>query len=248
MTKSKVIDTLIIILFYIGISALPFSWLFKNETVILIFRIVAQLLIFFLIRLVLKKSPLKLKEKVVDKQMMLWFIPVFLVCFSNYFNLFVEGNYYSFSFSLKLVAALTLSFFVAFNEEYIFRMVIIDNLDDSEKPIVKVVISAAIFGVCHLTHFFSSFNPADLIIVVYTFAIGMVLGMMYVYTHSFWYCVLLHFLYNSINGDLANFIIVPEANKLIYYVVNLSIGLIVGLYLLTIYFTKLNKSETKSAE
>ena len=247
MTKSKTIDTLIIILFYIGISAVPFSWLFKNSTVILIFKIVAQILICFLVRLVLKKSPLKIKEKTANKENMVWFIPAFIICFSNFFNLFVEGNTFAFSFSIDFLLQIFLSFCIAFNEEYIFRMLIIDNLDESEKPIVKVIISASIFGACHLTHFFSSFNPVDLIIVVYTFAIGIVLGLIYVYTHSFWFCVLLHFLYNAINGDLASFIRYGSPDW-IFYVINISVGLFVGLYLLSIYLFRLSKQEETNSK
>ncbi len=246
MTKSKLLDTLILILVYIGISCLPFSLFGLSETLVLIFRILGQLVIFFLFRLILKKSPLKFKERTYNRTNMIFFIPVFILCFSNFFNLLNPANYIEFSFSVDLALALTLSFCVAFNEEYLFRSIIIDNIESSEKPIVKVVISASIFAACHLTSFFSTFNPIDLIQVVYTFGLGIVLGMIYVYTESLWYCVLFHFAYNLVNSDFAQFIKYPNVDYL-YFLINASVGLIVAVYLVIIYFLFLRKTKLEKA-
>lgn len=245
MTKSKLLDTLILILIYIGISCLPFDLFGIKGTLQLIFQILGQFVIFFLFRLVLKKSPLKFKERTYNRTNMIFFIPVFILCFSNFFNLLNPDNYLNFTFSINLLLAILLSFCVAFNEEYLFRSVIIDNIESSEKPIVKVIISASIFAACHLTVFFSSFNPLDLIQVVYTFGLGIVLGLMYVYGECLWYCVLFHFAYNTINGNLAGeWIKYPNLNYL-YYLINALVGLVVAGYLFAIYFLKLKNSKTE---
>ena len=246
MTKSKLLDTLILILVYIGISCLPFSLFGLSETLVLIFRILGQLVIFFLFRLILKKSPLKFKERTYNRFNMILFIPVFVLCFSNFFNLLNPNNYFEFIFSINFLLGILLSFCVAFNEEYLFRSIIIDNIENSEKPFVKVIISASIFAACHLTSFFSTFNPIDLIQVVYTFGLGIVLGMIYVYTESLWYCVLFHFAYNLVNSDFAQFIKYPNVDYL-YYLINASVGLIVAVYLVVIYFLFLRKTKLEKA-
>lgn len=244
MTKSKLLDTLIIILFYIGFSSIPFNLFGVSNVLVLIFSILAQLLIFFLIRLVLKKSPLKFKDRKHNKTNILLFIPVFLLCFSNYFTLFHPDIYFAFDFDFTIFLKIVLSLCVAFNEEYIFRMILIDNLDDSEKPIIKIIIAASIFAAAHLTHFFSTFNPIKLTIVGYTFFLGIILGMLYIYGGSFWYCVLFHFLYNVINGDFGESIKGGD-NDLAYYLINISVGLVIAAYLLIIYFLKFHKKDKK---
>lgn len=123
-------------------------------------------------------------------------------------------------------------------------MIMIDNLEASEKPIIKIIIASSVFSACHLTHFFSSFNPFDLIIVVYTYGIGIILGLIYVYTESFMMCVIFHFLYNSINNNLASWIKLSN-DMLPYYLINTAIGIIVGAYLLVLYLLKFSKCSKK---
>lgn len=244
MTKSKLLDTLILILIYIGISCLPFSW-FVSGTLLYIFQILAQFVIFFLFKLVLKKSPLNFKERQYNRLNMILFIPVFILCFSNFFNLLNPSVTFNFSWSLELSLSIPLCFCVAFNEEYLFRCVIIDNLDSSEKPIVKIIISASIFAACHLTSFFSTFNPVQLIMVVYTFGLGIVLGLMYVYGECLWYCVLFHFAYNVINGEFARRFIFYTESDYSYYLINALVGLVVAAYLVAIYFLKLKQKKVE---
>ena len=117
-------------------------------------------------------------------------------------------------------------------------MILIDNLDDSEKPNIKILIAASIFAACHLTHFFSTFDPSTLAIVGYTFFLGIILGFIYVYGGSFYYCVLFHFAYNTFNDSFASFIN-PGIRDLAYYLINIGVGVMVALYLFLIYIFKI---------
>lgn len=248
MTKNKLYDSLIIILFYIGFSCIPFSLFHISENLQIIFEIIAQLLIFFLLRLTLKKSPLKIKKKKIIPETAVLFIPTFIACFSNFFCLFDPYITIHPEFSVNLLLMIFLSFCIAFNEEYIFRMIIIDNLDKNEKPIVKVLISASVFAVCHLVHFFSTFNPIYLVVVAYTFGLGLILGLMYVYTNSCWFCVLFHFSFNVINNDFAGWINFKSNRNLSYYLINTGVAVVVGIYLLLIFLLKLNKKSEEEIE
>ena len=106
----------------------------------------------------MKKSPLILRERKKKLFNIVLFVPALLACFSNYFTLIYPGYYFEFSFSFDLLLAILLSFCVAFNEEYFFRMIIIDNLDAKERPFVKVIISASFFGVLFAVIYFSSYE------------------------------------------------------------------------------------------
>ena len=102
------------------------------------------------------------------------------------------------------------------------------------KKIVRILISAAIFGVCHITRFLSTFNPADLIVVVYAFGLGMVLGLIYCYTNSFIACIVLHLLFNLVN-DFLFVSLFGVSNVLWYYLINVILAVIIGVYLLLVY-------------
>lgn len=249
MKKNKILDMLIIIFLYIGISCIPFSLLSIDVIFIRIFQIIAQILIFFLIKLVLKNSPLKVKKKFFNSKNVIWFVPAFLVCFSNFFCLLDPSNTFAFKYDKALPFDIVLTILLIINEECIFRVLIIDNIEKKEKPIVKVLLSAAIFSLCHLTQFFSTFNPMDLLVVLYTFGIGIILGLIYVYTNSVWCCVIFHFAYNLINGNLSSLFITYGSNYVSYILINVAVGVVVGLYLLIIYLLVLRKQDTlESAE
>lgn len=241
MSKSKLYDLLIIILLYIGISCLPFDLIPIANYFIILFRIVSQILLFVLLRIFLKKSPLNKDNPQPNKQIIPWFIPLIFVCFSNFFCLFCTDNTFEFSFSVILMLSIVLSVAVAFNEELIFRLILINNLDKYDKPMIKVLISSTVFGLCHITHFLSSFNPLDLITVVYTFGTGMLFGIIYVYGRSFAMAFIFHALYNVINNDLCASWIHFNGTSISYYLPNIIVAAVAILYLSVIYLFVLRK-------
>ena len=240
MKKNKIYDILIIILLYIGISCLPFDLIPVPSFVHYIFKILAQVAIIIFIRYFLKKSPLSKDVQKKNSISIVWFIPLFIVCFSNFFCLIDKNNSVVFSFDIDLIFAIMLSLFIAYNEEYIFRMLLIDNLN-TDKPIMKILISSTIFAACHLSHFLSSFNPVDLIDVVYTFFIGIILGLIFVYTNKFVFVYLFHASYNVINGDFSRYWIHFGSASNSFYLINITVGIIAAVYIVLIYFIKLRK-------
>lgn len=238
MSKNKIYDLIIIILLYIGISSLPFNLIPISNFFITILRISAQILAFFIIQCFLKKSKLIKQVDNSKGHSLLLFLPLFIVCFSNFFCLLDSSNSFEFSFNGDLILTIFLSILIAFNEEYIFRLLLITNIPDEKGSLYKIIISSLIFSLCHLTHFLSSFNPVDLIDVVYTFGIGIVLGLIFVYGKSFVLAVVYHALYNVINGNFAQSWIRYGANSYSFYYINIIVAAVAITYVLLIYFVK----------
>lgn len=135
--------------------------------------------------------------------------PLFLIAFCDLFYIVVFKQ--SMPGTLKWTSRDFIMDFViyalqAFAEELVFRFVIQKNLP-IQKKITKILVASAIFAVCHLITAISywnlldpaSWNWIDLIIVVYTFFIGIVLGTIYEYTNNLILPVVFHLIFNLIN-------------------------------------------------
>ena len=241
--QRKLIDLGIILFAYLFFASIPFGLFIKGEYaewLIPILQIMMQILflafwIFFVPRSSLKvvKIRTNLKNYVV-------MIPAFLICGSNFlYAAFRPGDYqphFSWIFAIQVV----LTFITVANEEYLFRLVLIGNLDPIKKPIWKIVVAAAIFGICHIGAFLNSFNPVDLINVAYTFGLGLILGLIYVYGGAPCTCICLHLLFNIVNGLVFGYAFVVS-DFTTYILVNTGLALFFGIYLLIIYLVRFRK-------
>ena len=126
---------------------------------------------------------------------------------------------------------------MAINEELIFRAIFISNSNYKTK-LTTIIVSAAVFGVCHLTNFLSTFNPASLLMVVYTFLLGLMLGCIYVFTGSYIFVASLHFSFNLLNDVLFEALVPNVTNIWFYLLSNTIVTLFVAAYLVIIYLKK----------
>ena len=136
--------------------------------------------------------------------------PLFLIAFSDLFYIVVFKQ--SVPGTLKwsdpyFVMDFVIHILQVFAEEFVFRFVIQKNLT-YQKKMVKILVASAIFGICHVITAVSYWNllvPStwqwtDLIIVIYTFFLGFILGTLYEYTNNLILPIALHLIYNVING------------------------------------------------
>ncbi|MDD6468288.1 MAG: CPBP family intramembrane metalloprotease [Bacilli bacterium] len=174
---------------------------------------------------------ISIKSKLND----LFFIPFLLIVFNNMiFLLFKQkevGFTYDFTFILQIILTIT----VSISEELLFRVYVHSILNINNK-ILKIIISSLIFGLFHIVYFLSSFDPYDLIIITYTFGLGLVLGFVYEFSeNNFIYIMIIHFLFNFLNKDL--FLrLFNGTNDYIFYIVSIIVSLITLIYGLLIYF------------
>ena len=183
---------------------------------------------------------LKPEKAPTDYKVLLLFIPVVIVAISNFIYAWClkETVHPLFNWSNPL-QILFIALLVTV-EELIFRYLLLGNITKG-KPIIRIIIAAGIFALCHLTHFFSTFNPADLVVVAYSFGLGLVLGLIYYYSHNLIVCVGLHFLFNFCN-DFLFVRLYSVSNLLWYYLINGFVALVIGLYILAVYLLKLRKN------
>ncbi len=151
MSKNRIIDIALITLLYIAVCTFPTSLITKNE--IIYFAIEAALMavmLVFLIFYIRSHAYLIVRDRVVNFKLMPLFVPTTVVAISNLI----------YAWALKEPATPTFTWagplqvlFIALlvgNEEIIFRYLLIGHMENG-KPIVKILISAAIFGLCHST-------------------------------------------------------------------------------------------------
>lgn len=240
MSKAKLIDIAIIIVLFIGVSTLPVGyfvhdmfWYYVIEALLM-----AAVLLFIFIYARRHTYLYPEKNRFRPKALLL-LLPSILIVGSNFYYAWILREPLTPNFESYHVIQI---FFVVASvvvEEIIFRFLLLGNLEHENK-MIRIVISAGIFAACHLTHFFSTFNPASLVVVAYAFGLGMVLGMIYCYTNSLIPCIALHLLFNLINDFLFERLF-GVSNLLWYYLINVFVAVIVGLYLLVAHLLFLKR-------
>lgn len=241
MSRTRLFDTLILIILLIGVSTFPTGFFVKDLFWYYVIEALLMLLVLLFIFYFERRNPeIVPPRRRFNLTNFLLFLPCFIITFSNLIYAFAlrePAHSYFELYSIPQACFIILNVVV---EEIIFRKHLLGNLAHP-KPIVRILISASIFALCHLTAFLSTFNPATLIVVVYSFGLGMVLGFLYVYTGSLYPCIGLHLLFNLINEFLFEGFY-GVSNPLWYYLINIFVGLVIGIYILVLYLVKLRKN------
>lgn len=241
MNKTELIDLAIIIILFIGVSTFPVGLLVKDPLwyyVIESLLMIAVLLFLFLYAR--RHTYLYPEQNRFRKKALLLLLPSLLIVGSNFYYALILREPFAPSFEGYHAVQIIFIISSVIVEELIFRYFLLGNLTHENK-MIRILIAAGIFALCHLTHFLSSFNPVDLIIIVYAFGLGIVLGMVYCYTNSLIPCIVLHLLFNLINDFMFERLF-NVSNLLWYYLINVFVAVIVGIYLLVIYLIKLRKN------
>lgn len=246
MNKNRVLDFAILILVYVAICAVPFNLMIKNIPVLeYSLKIVVQIAYLVFAHIYIHRQGIQKGKKSFEYKAFLLLIPAFVICFSNYFSALFFASIFDNRITYLLIFDIILTLVICLNEELLFRCLLITHLELSN--IAKIFISAAIFGLVHITHFLSSFNPADLLVVVYTFGLGLVLGVFFVYVKCIYVCLGFHFLFNLLNDILFSKLFLIK-NFTIYYIVNVSVGVVIGIYILLTYFMFFRSSKEEIEE
>ena len=244
MSRSRIIDTAILIILLIGVATFPVELLVHDLFWYYFIEALLMLAVLIFILLYETRHPeINPPKKRFCLYNLLLLLPSVLIAFSNFFYSLIlrepirDPKTWFELYDLPHVVFIILNVVI---EEFVFRKHLLGNLNHP-KTIVRIVISATIFALCHLTIFFSTFNPLDLIVVAYSFGLGMVLGLVYCYAHSLIACIGLHLMFNLFNDFLFEHLFAVN-NLLWYYLINVFLAIIVGVYLLLIYLLELRKS------
>lgn len=240
MQKNKIYDFLLIFFVFLFCASFPIDLIIKNNQllcgIIKLILLVAFLVFFLLYK---RKTCLDFKQNTFDLRNFLILLPAFLVCGSNFTNYIFGNATYNNTANETFIVTVLLTLITAIDEEIVFRYVFEANLK-TENKLVRILISAAVFGLSHITIFLSTFNPVSLVNIIYTFAVGIVLGFLFEYVKSIYICIGFHFLFNLINSNL--FEVTTSSNlNLTYYLCNIGVSAIIAIYILLIYLFVLKK-------
>ncbi|MCR5185217.1 MAG: CPBP family intramembrane metalloprotease [Bacilli bacterium] len=243
MNRQKLIDLSILIVLFIAVAALPINYVVDKIYVYHAIMIGVLLLYLIFLLVYLKLNPYLInKKKNYNAKNLLLLLPSVIIIISNFIYAWCAQEKMNVSFEEHAILEALLIILIAIIEELLFRFVLLGNLDE-KRPLRAILISSSIFALSHLSIFFSTFNPIDLIPIIYAFGLGMILGLFYMYSRLFIACVCFHVLFNLINDFLFENIY-QISNDMWFYIINTLIGLIVGVYLLLIYLFIFRKKET----
>ena len=241
MNRARIIDSAILTILLIGVATFPVNllvhdlfWYYFIEALLMLAVLI--FILFFENRHPETNPP---KRRFVLNNFLL-LLPSVLVAFSNFIYALCLQEPVNSSFGLYSIPHVIFIILNVIVEEFVFRKHLLGNLNHP-KIIVRIVISAAIFALCHLPLFLTTFNPANLIVVAYSFGLGIILGLIYCYTNSLIACIGLHLLFNLINDFLFEHLFYVN-NVLWYYLINIFVAVIVGVYLTLVYLLKLRKN------
>lgn len=241
--KNRFIDIAIIVLVYVFCSSFPLNYFIHDSNVLLLVQAGLKILafIFAIIFVKYSKNIANIKRKANFLLIMLLF-PTIAIVFNNLIyvsiiNASPSDTFNGFEFLSNLVFIIA----TGLVEEYIFRKIILDNLT-FKNSLVRILVSAGIFGGLHIVTFLSTFNPFDLLQIVYTAGLGIVFGFFYEYGKNLVMPIIIHILFNFLNNYMYGLYIVPEVG-LTYFLVAIIASAIVGVYLLVIYFGVIKKLE-----
>jgi membrane protease YdiL (CAAX protease family) len=132
------------------------------------------------------------------------------------------------------------SLLTAIIEELLFRNILLDEFINQKFTKFKSLLySSLIFGAIHLLNISSLASiPTCIIQAIYTTGIGLVFGLIYIEAKNIIYPITLHFLFNYINDTLVTHLYNINWD-LTFFITNIIIGIIIGLYSLLIYKIKI---------
>lgn len=117
------------------------------------------------------------------------------------FYLFGAYKIISFNSVYYLLTSSTMGFSPGFEEEILFRGIILRNLEESLGSYIALIISAALFGLIHIS------NPGANWFVVLGISLsgGLLLGSAYIYSKSLWLPIGIHTAWNYIQFSLQGY-------------------------------------------
>lgn len=241
MSKNKLIDWLIILFVYLAFGFFPYDEIIKNTVFWSSFARLIGIFISFIIILFLakKKSSIQIKDREKCLTKTFYFLPSLVICGSNFFYFIFNPKSYCFSYDNNFIILLGVQTLTAIIEEYIFRGLLHDILE-IDNTLLRIVVVSFIFAIFHFAIFLTTFNPVDLIIPLYTFGLGIVLGLVYEYSGCLLASIVFHVLFNIINFTLFSYSV--ETVKLwSFIIINVVISAIYIVYLFLIYKIVLEK-------
>lgn len=209
-SNQKVIKNILITICF---SVLPFQamllgYYLKNPNIPQLYTSIAYIIstVLALLSLRIIKKTYLFSFKVQNMKMTLtkgWYLIVAGIIFAllNLLNLNVQNGTTVYAVVMFLVSTMLTALF----EEIVFRGIIQNLLieyykKNGESYFKGIVVASVIFGLVHLLNLIGAphYVVGTITQVIYTFCMGMILGVVYKLANSIWPVVILHFVFNTL--------------------------------------------------
>lgn len=243
MSKKRFYSVSLLICVFVLFTSIPFNLFITNQNLIYILQVILKILFLIFAFFYLKKENYNysFKEKLHLKHLIL--LPFILVCFSNLFVCLISNSKVTEINMLEFVKDIGFYLLVAISEELVFRYALFNELKAKYSNFLAMLISSLVFGGLHLLNITSFASiPTCLIQALYTFGLGMLLSLIYVYTQNILMTISAHFLFNLINDSLAASLF--EINwDFKFYLINILFAIVFAIYGILIYIFKIKKED-----
>ena len=225
-----------IICLIIFLSNIPFSLFINNKILLFILSIIFEMIAIIVLLFQMKKEKLFHEQTPINYKKILQFLPTFLICFSNFLVVYFSKSNNVLNVNLlNLFFKIVITLFNVFLEEILFRYILLHEFEERSGTFKSIFYSSLIFGAMHLLNISSLASiPGCLFQTLYTFGLGVVLGFIYIFSKNIVFPIVLHLLFNIFNDVIVSTFFIIEWNY-IFFVVNISISLIMFLYLIFLY-------------
>ena len=248
MNKKRVYSILFLISLVLLFNSIPFDLFIQDKIILFIINIIIKLASIIYIYYYIKKEELnKLKhEKLKTSSIKL--LPLLLLCASNFIVVIISKSQLKESIDLfNIITGFVTAIGVGIIEELLFRSQMLQELLNNKNKLISLLYSSLIFGSVHLLNISSlSSIPTVLIQVVYTFFLGLLLGIIYIHTNNIILPIIFHVLFNFINDTLVSNLFNLKWD-LTFYIVNISVALFISIYILIISKNKKIEKEDEYA-
>lgn len=126
----------------------------------------------------------------------------------------------------SILGFFSIVFILPFFEEILFRGLVFNELRRSTNIVASIIIQGLLFALIH----------GNLLQSIYTFLLGIVLALIYLWTKSIWSCVILHISYNLMGANVLPRLLAEKGNLAM-------VIMICGIILSTLGLFLLNKNK-----
>ena len=226
---------------FVLFTSIPFDLFIPNITIAYLLNIILRIafIIFAIFYIRKEKYQYDVFGKLKWRHLLL--LPFIFVCFSNLFVCLIDKAPLREINLLSIFQDLLFYLLVAISEELVFRYILFNEIKANNSCFKAMLFSSLIFGGLHILNITSIASiPLSLLQVLYTFGLGMLLCLIYLYTENIVLTISFHFLFNFINDSLASSLF--ELNwGTNFYLINAIFAIIFVIYGIIIYIFKVKK-------
>jgi membrane protease YdiL (CAAX protease family) len=248
-SKKRWYDIALLLAIFLLTCSIPFSLFIKDTNIVYWLKVSLRLVFLVFAFFYVEKNQLE-KPRFEKPSKASWlFLPFLLMCFSNFFAAWIDGQTANeITSPIPLLKDALFYLLVALGEEYVFRSVIYPEFKKG-RPLWKAMLySSLVFALPHLFNATSwSTLGMSALQMVYSFLLGILLCALYETSSNIILPIALHFLFDFLNDALVG-TLYPLPWDLAFYLSNVIVAIGLAIYFVFLYYLLFYKNKPKTTE